>query len=1210
MFKCWSPSFVLLFCLIQLNSVAQSPILHLPQGHTENITKLLPSKNNRYLVSFSKKDGKIFVTTTSYRKMLYEISNPDAIFYDINIDSSKDILAVSGILKDDAEGFVEFYNISNGESLKRIGGLKIGPKRLPRFSADMKTFVAPNSRGKVGLYFIEEMKVRWMQGVDVKESNWRVFEKVKFELLDDPESAASDWIVTSIEDKGIFVSNSSTGELYWFLDSAAYYMSFIEDGELFIVTSSKQRKKIFNIKTKHKVFDGELGRMDYSDSEKVIWAYDSSDQLSFFRLQKRQSKWSLHRDSILQAICAQRINLNRILVTGFLNDEKHLIFKESYGDTLFSLNIKQLSIQAICSDEIERASLISAASGEQFISVLCDRENENVSHLIHYKDDDGYVMREYSAVKNSGIWLNDFDIWIQAADNTIEYLSLGKHTKSQIVEGKVVAPQYSEFINRIDNTLRSDPFIVLCDDGKVRLYDGNTGQLTSTIVSAKGKITSAKLCANGKALTTITDIYTVDYYGKWTSVIEVWNLQSKELNYSKLSEKRTVDAAIVSNDQKYLFYADHDYFYKWDITADTLIKSRVLISTIASIDINSIGDLMIVKDHYGVDLWASDSLEKVAYILTGLVEKAFFGPTGYEILVLNNSGLKEYHFEDSMVLRKSYESYTDSLDDGSSNYVFSHSQKVIEAGFSPDGKYVLSAGLEGQLIQWDRSTGKIVKKVSSNMGTINDISFSIHANRFVCSSKDQRIKIFDLENLEELATIVLLKNNASITITPENYYYATGDVSQYVSWQVGNKFLSFEQLDLKYNRPDLVLKSLKSSNSDLIQAYELAYLKRMENLKIKEENFRKHAEPPSLSVSSVDFASFQLNREFTDLSISASCADQSALASFNIWMNGVPLYGAQGIDLSYRSIKSLDTAIRVTLIEGLNKIEVSVIDEQGLESYREPYYIQQVGAFGKSARIYFVGIAIDNYANSQWNLRYSVKDIKDIARALERRYSSSLVVDTLFNSSVTPDGIDSIFNKLRTAHPNDKLIISFSGHGLLSDEFDYYLSTYNIDFDRPEQGGYSYDRLEQTLGKLKFRRKLLMIDACHSGEVDKSSLIAINQMMEKTGLRGVKLVDMEDDLNHLGLENSFDLMNQLFLKVGNETGTTVITAAAGTQFAMESEKYTNGVFTYAILELLNESDTIYISDLQERVIKRVPELTNGIQQPTSRSVNYSLDWSF
>ena len=199
--------------------------------------------------------------------------------------------------------------------------------------------------------------------------------------------------------------------------------------------------------------------------------------------------------------------------------------------------------------------------------------------------------------------------------------------------------------------------------------------------------------------------------------------------------------------------------------------------------------------------------------------------------------------------------------------------------------------------------------------------------------------------------------------------------------------------------------------------------------------------------------------------------------------------------------------------------------------------------------------------------------------------------------------------KLSKTNVEDKVIIAYSGHGLVSDSLDYYLSTYSINFSKPEQGGLPYQDLEFLVDGIPARRKLLLIDACHSGELDRENVFkarAIRQKLDST--RGAEVIFISDNVK-IGMVNSFELMRQLFVGFGKNTGATIISAAAGTQFAMERGDLKNGVFTSCILELMRTHKEIKLSELKLRVAMEVEKLTNGQQKPTFRNETLSFDWT-
>ncbi|MFZ1327859.1 MAG: caspase family protein, partial [Chitinophagaceae bacterium] len=272
-----------------------------------------------------------------------------------------------------------------------------------------------------------------------------------------------------------------------------------------------------------------------------------------------------------------------------------------------------------------------------------------------------------------------------------------------------------------------------------------------------------------------------------------------------------------------------------------------------------------------------------------------------------------------------------------------------------------------------------------------------------------------------------------------------------------------------------------------------------------------------------------------------------------------------------------------------------------------PLTVNYTPAIKQKESVRFIGIGIDQFADNKYNLQYSAKDIRDLSKKLKNKYKTDIIIDTLFNENVTVSNVKALKQKLQTTTENDKVIVAYSGHGMLSKEYDYYLSTYSVNFDKPEENGLPYDELENLLDSIPARKKLMLIDACHSGEVDKEDLVTLNASSDSL-IKGLKPVAYKKE-GHLGLKNSFELMQSLFVNVGKSTGATVISAAAGTQFALERNDLKNGVFTYSILEAMNKYPTLKISELKNIVSTRVEELTKGLQKPTSRNETIAVDWT-
>jgi hypothetical protein len=142
-----------------------------------------------------------------------------------------------------------------------------------------------------------------------------------------------------------------------------------------------------------------------------------------------------------------------------------------------------------------------------------------------------------------------------------------------------------------------------------------------------------------------------------------------------------------------------------------------------------------------------------------------------------------------------------------------------------------------------------------------------------------------------------------------------------------------------------------------------------------------------------------------------------------------------------------------------------------------------------------------------------------------------------------------------------------------------------------------------------------LLDACHSGEIDKSEVenqtLAIQNNVGDVKFRSVG--------KGLGLKNSassgFELAKQLFNDVKENDGSVVISASGGLEFAIENSKLKNGVFTYSLIEGIdkrmadyNGDSKISLKELENFLPARVYELTSGKQRANTRAENLLLDF--
>jgi DNA-binding beta-propeller fold protein YncE len=79
-----------------------------------------------------------------------------------------------------------------------------------------------------------------------------------------------------------------------------------------------------------------------------------------------------------------------------------------------------------------------------------------------------------------------------------------------------------------------------------------------------------------------------------------------------------------------------------------------------------------------------------------------------------------------------------------------HTNRVDTCAFSPDGRRIVSAGLDRTLKVWDAAAGAELRTLTGHIDAVNACAFSPDGTRIVSASDDGTLKIWDAENGAEL----------------------------------------------------------------------------------------------------------------------------------------------------------------------------------------------------------------------------------------------------------------------------------------------------------------------------------------------------------------------------------------------------------------------------------------------------------------------------
>src|SRR5262249_9560152 len=261
----------------------------------------------------------------------------------------------------------------------------------------------------------------------------------------------------------------------------------------------------------------------------------------------------------------------------------------------------------------------------------------------------------------------------------------------------------------------------------------------------------------------------------------------------------------------------------------------------------------------------------------------------------------------------------------------------------------------------------------------------------------------------------------------------------------------------------------------------------------------------------------------------------------------------------------------ISLIAGPNRLTAYAFNNDNVKSKDATLLLTGADSLKRAGTAWVIAIGVNEYANSQYNLKYAVADANSFADEIKRQQAQLARFDRvevvpLLNDQATKGNILAALrrltggateaptlkagplDRLKRAEPEDAVIIYFAGHGTAQSQRFYLLPRdlgYTGDRGALDEGGLktilahslSDQELEDAVEGLAAGSLLMVIDACNSGQA------------------------LEAEEKRRGPMNSKGLAQLAY-----EKGMYILTAAQSYQAALEAAQFGHGLLTYALVE--------------------------------------------
>jgi hypothetical protein len=271
--------------------------------------------------------------------------------------------------------------------------------------------------------------------------------------------------------------------------------------------------------------------------------------------------------------------------------------------------------------------------------------------------------------------------------------------------------------------------------------------------------------------------------------------------------------------------------------------------------------------------------------------------------------------------------------------------------------------------------------------------------------------------------------------------------------------------------------------------------------------------------------------------------------------------------------------IRVRLVSGSNKVQIIAFNADGSvhSNAAETTVSAHYSPDGKP-QLYALIVGIQDFANSEFDLRYSVADATAIAEVLKKKaaplFDKVNIEQLITQKTTTKAALQSAFARYQRISPNDVFVFYVATHGTVEGadlaSRQYFLIPSNINAATDEaiqRDAVSEGELKKMIASIPATRKLLLLDTCHAGAMGDAMMVTTRGLEE---LAAVKVLS-------------------------GAVGSTVLSASTSDQEALEGQDG-HGLFTWVLLRGLGGSADFrnhgYVNtfDLADYVDDEVPKI--------------------
>ncbi len=490
-----------------------------------------------------------------------------------------------------------------------------------------------------------------------------------------------------------------------------------------------------------------------------------------------------------------------------------------------------------------------------------------------------------------------------------------------------------------------------------------------------------------------------------------------------------------------------------------------------------------------------------------------------------------------------------------------HGKGISDVTFSRDGKMIASAATDKTIKIWDTGTQRELKTLNGHLANIESMDFSPDGKLLASASDDGSTFLWDTTTGEHLLTLISLDDGGEwMVVTPEGLFDGTPQAWNQILWRYDQDTFNVAPVEWFFNEfyhPGLL--------SDIFAG---------KRPRVAQDISKKDRRQPIVKLSiggaseNISTRTVKVKLDIADAAADKDHPQGTGARDVRLFRNGSLVKVWHGDVLKGQPAVTLEEEISV--IAGANRLTAYAFNRDNVKSKDANLLLTGADSLKRSGTAWVIAVGVNEYANTQYNLKYAVADANSFSEEIQRQQAQlgrfdRVEVVPLLNDQATKANVlaalrrlsglndaptmkASAFDRLKRAEPEDAVFIYFAGHGTAQGQRFYLLPHdlgYTGDRSNLDENGLkmilshsiSDQELEDAVEGLAAGSLMLVIDACNSGQA------------------------LEAEEKRRGPMNSKGLAQLAY-----EKGMYILTAAQSYQAALEAAQFGHGLLTYALVE--------------------------------------------